>query len=157
MIYINTLMVGKTDNLWRKPVQHYEERLKPFCHLDLKVVAEEGCRDQDAMRAMQQEELRLKSLLKPDDYCVILDRQGDLIDSEAVADMLQTVQANGCFGRLVCVIGGPFGLRTGEWSKARKVIALSKMTLTHQMVRPFWLEQLYRGFQILRGSKYHKS
>jgi 23S rRNA (pseudouridine1915-N3)-methyltransferase len=59
--------------------------------------------------------------------------------------------------RLVFVIGGPFGFSEDVYSRANQQIALSQMTFSHQMVRLFFLEQLYRGFTILKGEKYHHS
>jgi 23S rRNA (pseudouridine1915-N3)-methyltransferase len=56
---------------------------------------------------------------------------------------------------MVFVIGGAFGFSEAVYKRANHKIALSKMTFTHQMVRLIFLEQLYRGFTILKGEKYH--
>jgi 23S rRNA (pseudouridine1915-N3)-methyltransferase len=58
---------------------------------------------------------------------------------------------------LVFAIGGPFGFSEAVYNRADGQIGLSKMTFSHQMVRLFFTEQLYRGFTILRGEKYHHS
>jgi 23S rRNA (pseudouridine1915-N3)-methyltransferase len=56
---------------------------------------------------------------------------------------------------LVYVIGGPYGFSEAVYQKAQQKISLSKMTFSHQMVRLFFIEQVYRGFTILRNEPYH--
>ena len=87
---------------------------------------------------------------------ILLDEQGKQFSSEGFASFLQK-GLNASSREMVFVIGGAYGFSEEVYSKASHKIALSKMTFTHQMVRLIFLEQLYRGFTILKGEKYHHS
>lgn len=98
---------------------------------------------------------RISKKLAPKDYVVSLDRSGHLQDSEKFADWLSTLTDRG-ERSITFVIGGALGLSTEFLQRSHKVLSLSRLTLTHEMSRLVLLEQLYRGFTILRGVKYHK-
>ena len=87
---------------------------------------------------------------------ILLDELGKQFNSEGFASFLQK-GLNASSREMVFVIGGAYGFSEEVYSKASHKIALSKMTFTHQMVRLIFLEQLYRGFTILKGEKYHHS
>ena len=87
---------------------------------------------------------------------ILLDELGIQFDSESFSAFLQK-GLNVSSREMVFVIGGAYGFSEEVYAKANHKIALSKMTFTHQMVRLIFLEQLYRGFTILRGEKYHHS
>ena len=87
---------------------------------------------------------------------ILLDELGKQFNSEGFADFLQK-GLNTSSREIVFVIGGAFGFSKDVYAQASHKIALSKMTFTHQMVRLIFLEQLYRGFTILKGEKYHHS
>ena len=92
--------------------------------------------------------------LQTSDHVVLLDELGKEYNSPRFADFLQK-QMNAGHRNLVFVIGGPFGFSAEVYQRANGKVALSQMTFSHQMVRLFFVEQLYRGFSILRGEKYH--
>ncbi|MFN5629519.1 MAG: 23S rRNA (pseudouridine(1915)-N(3))-methyltransferase RlmH, partial [Bacteroidota bacterium] len=87
---------------------------------------------------------------------VLLDENGKEFNSINFSNWIQK-NMNAGIKRLVFVIGGPFGFSEDVYSRANQQIALSQLTFSHQMVRLFFLEQLYRGFTILKGEKYHHS
>ena len=89
------------------------------------------------------------------DYLTALDRSGRQYDSEGLAKWLKALSIN-IRGSVCFTIGGPIGLSTEILEKSGSVLALSKMTLTHEMSRLVLLEQIYRAFTILNGEKYHK-
>jgi len=89
------------------------------------------------------------------DYLTALDRSGRQYDSEWLAKWLKALSIN-IRGSVCFTIGGPIGLSTEILEKSGSVLALSKMTLTHEMSRLVLLEQIYRAFTILNGEKYHK-
>jgi len=90
----------------------------------------------------------------PRDYLVALDRTGTAYDSEGFAGHLEKLSFSR--DRLAFIIGGPLGLSGDLLKQANEVFSLSKLTLTHEMIRLFLLEQLYRAFTIIHHEKYHK-
>lgn len=96
------------------------------------------------------------SRLLPSDYVLLLDERGTEYTSEGFATMLQKRMASGR-KRLVMCIGGPYGFSQEVYDRADGMVALSKMTFTHDMARLIATEQLYRAMTILRGEPYHHS
>ena len=88
------------------------------------------------------------------DYLILLDERGTEFTSIAFSEKLQK-WLNGGHRRIVFLIGGAFGFSDDVYQRADFKLGLSKMTLTHQMVRLFFTEQLYRGFTIMKNEKYH--
>lgn len=85
---------------------------------------------------------------------VLLDEGGKQFTSEAFSEYIQK-RLNSGLKQLVFVIGGPYGFSEAVYTRADSTISLSKMTFSHQMVRLFFTEQLYRAFTILRNEPYH--
>ncbi|MGB0186811.1 MAG: 23S rRNA (pseudouridine(1915)-N(3))-methyltransferase RlmH, partial [Flavobacteriaceae bacterium] len=94
------------------------------------------------------------SKISSTDQLFLLDENGKTMDSVEFSKFLQK-QMNSGPKQLVFVIGGPYGFSDEVYQKAHGKISLSKMTFSHQMVRLFAVEQLYRGFTILRNEPYH--
>ena len=92
--------------------------------------------------------------LAPTDQLILLDENGKGFSSVGFSDELQKKMNSGV-KTLVFVIGGPYGFSEAVYQKAQGKISLSLMTFSHQMVRLFFIEQLYRGFTILRNEPYH--
>jgi len=94
------------------------------------------------------------SKLTPTDQLILLDENGSTFSSVGFSEYLQKKMNSGV-KTLVFVIGGPYGFSEEVYQKAQGKISLSLMTFSHQMVRLFFIEQLYRGFTILRNEPYH--
>jgi 23S rRNA (pseudouridine1915-N3)-methyltransferase len=90
----------------------------------------------------------------PTDQLILLDENGKTYSSVGFSDYLQKKMNTG-IKTLVFVIGGPYGFSETVYQKAQGKVSLSEMTFSHQMVRLFVIEQLYRGFTILRNEPYH--
>jgi len=90
----------------------------------------------------------------PSDDLMLLDERGKQMGSVEFSEFLQK-KMNGGLKQLVFVIGGPYGFSEAVYARANGKISLSKMTFSHQMIRPFFIEQLYRAFTILRNEPYH--
>ena len=97
--------------------------------------------------------LIIKAIL-PDDLLILLDENGKEYKSIDFAKFINQKQ-NASVKRLVFLIGGPFGFSEEIYKRATTKISLSQLTFSHQMVRLFFMEQLYRAFTILKGEKYH--
>ncbi|MFN7013967.1 MAG: 23S rRNA (pseudouridine(1915)-N(3))-methyltransferase RlmH, partial [Bacteroidia bacterium] len=88
------------------------------------------------------------------DFVVLLDEKGKLLTSTDFADFLEKLQLN-AVKTVVFVVGGPFGFSESVYKRANYTLSLSKMTFSHQMIRLFFIEQLYRAYTIIKGEKYH--
>jgi 23S rRNA (pseudouridine1915-N3)-methyltransferase len=102
----------------------------------------------------QKEGALILKKIQPSDTLILLDENGKTFDSVGFSGYLQKHMNSG-LKRMVFVIGGPYGFSSEVYKKANGKIALSKMTFSHQMVRLFFIEQLYRGFTILKNEPYH--
>ena len=98
----------------------------------------------------------LLSRLSPDDWLVLLDEQGQDFTSVGLAQWLERKLA-GSARRMVFVVGGAFGFSPEVYARAQERISLSRLTFSHQMVRLFFVEQLYRAMTILRNEPYHNA
>lgn len=105
------------------------------------------------MQKNSEGEIILKKIV-PSDYVVLLDERGVEYTSTAFAAWMQRQMASGR-KRLMFVIGGPYGFSEAVYQRADAKLSLSKMTFNHEMVRMFFIEQVYRGMTILRGEPYH--
>ena len=96
------------------------------------------------------------AFLRPSDYVVLLDERGRQRTSVDFASWLEKKMASGR-KRLVFVTGGPYGFSQEVYDRADEMVSLSLLTFSHEMVRLFFIEQVYRAFTILRGEPYHHS
>jgi len=97
---------------------------------------------------------RVLKLLTPDDFVVVLDERGQDLTSEGMAELIADVGDRG-LSRMVFCIGGPYGHSQEVLQRGTKSIRLSCMVLNHQVAHVVLLEQIYRGWTILRGEPYH--
>ena len=106
-----------------------------------------------AQQKAKEAELILKRLL-PSDQVILLDEKGVQLTSTQFAEFIDKKQL-GSVSNLVFVVGGPYGFDESVYQRANDKMSLSKMTFSHQMVRLFFVEQLYRGYTIIKGEPYH--
>jgi 23S rRNA (pseudouridine1915-N3)-methyltransferase len=153
---IKLIVVGKTD---KGPLQDliadYCKRLTHYISFELQVIPDlKKTKHLDAQQQKQKEgELILKEI-NTSDWLVLLDEAGKSFTSMQFAQELQK-KLNAGTKQLVFVIGGPYGFSDAVYQQAKQKISLSKMTFSHQMVRLFFVEQIYRGFTILKNEPYH--
>ncbi len=105
----------------------------------------------------QQKEKEGQAIIKklsPSDVLVLLDERGKTYTSVEFSDFLQKKMNSG-IKQLIFTVGGPYGFSEAVYQRAEGMISLSKMTFSHQMVRLFFIEQVYRAFTILRNEPYH--
>ena len=150
---LKLLWVGKTQESWvREGIEEYAGRIRRYMPLEIREAREEKGAAAPTMRERECE--RLEKLLPKGGKLVILDERGDHMSSTQFAAFLGRERDNGT-SELTFAIGGAYGFTDNFRNKAHKAISLSRMTLTHQMVRVFLLEQIYRGFTILNDEPYH--
>ncbi len=148
-------MVGKTREAFiQEGVNFYARRLKPFFRLTLKSVREEKERKNLTAAVIKDREgERLRAQLPPKAYAVALDPGGKEYTTEAFAAWLAKREEDG--RPLAFLIGGHLGLDEATLAAAQETLALSRLTLTHELSRLVLLEQLYRAKTILIGHPYH--
>ncbi|MCA6437577.1 MAG: 23S rRNA (pseudouridine(1915)-N(3))-methyltransferase RlmH [Bacteroidetes bacterium] len=98
----------------------------------------------------------INGFLQKEDYVVLLDENGEGLTSIGFSEFIRKRQ-NASTKRIVFVIGGPYGFDEVIYKRGDYKLSLSMMTFSHQMIRLFFVEQLYRAFTILKGEKYHHS
>lgn len=150
------LVVGRTvDKRLTSLIDEYAERVKHYIPFDMEVVPE--LKNTKSLTAEQQKEREgelLRKQLREGDFVVLLDEGGREFRSMEFASYLEKKQSQ-VARRLVFIVGGPYGFSPDIYKLAREKVSLSKMTFSHQMVRLFFVEQIYRAMTILRGEPYH--
>ncbi len=153
---IKLISIGKTDEkALRELIQKYEARLKHYISFSLEVIPDLKNRKNLSKHIQKDKEAALiLNKISSTDRFFLFDEYGVSYKSVEFSKFLQK-QMNSGIKQLVFVIGGPYGFSEELHKKAVGKISLSKMTFSHQMVRLFVLEQIYRGFTILKNEPYH--
>ena len=153
---IKLVAIGKTDaeNL-QALIDDYIKRLGFYIKFSIEIIPDiKNAKNLSEDQQKQREGELILSKLHATDVLVLLDENGKQMDSVNFSEYLQKHMNSG-IKQLVFVIGGPFGFSEEIYKKANGKLSLSKMTFSHQMIRLFFIEQLYRGFTILRNEPYH--
>ena len=153
---IKLLAIGKTDNKnLQTLIDEYTKRLSFYIKFDLEVIPDiKNVKNLSENQQKEKEGELILSKLSATDQLILLDENGKSFSSVCFSDYLQKKMNSGV-KTLVFVIGGPYGFSEEVYQKAQGKISLSEMTFSHQMVRLFVIEQLYRGFTILKNEPYH--
>lgn len=153
---IKLLAIGKTDSTHlQELITEYEQRLKHYIKFELEIIPD--IKNVKNLSEVQQKEKEGEAILKrlqPTDVLILLDEHGKQHTSIEFSTYLQK-KMNAGIKRMVIVIGGPYGFGEEIYKKAQGKLSLSKMTFSHQMVRLFIVEQIYRAFTILKNEPYH--
>ena len=153
---IKLLAIGKTDNKnLQILIDDYSKRLSFYIKFDLEIIIDiKNVKNlSETQQKIKEGELILNKL-NPQDELILLDENGTNFSSIQFSDYLQKKMNSG-IKNLVFVIGGPYGFSDDVYQKAKGKISLSLMTFSHQMVRLFIIEQVYRSFTILKNEPYH--
>ena len=160
MLRVTLICVGKLkEKFYAQAVAEYAKRLGRYCRLELIELPEQRLGDAPApaeiQRALSKEAEAIRDRIPPSSSVVALCIEGQLHSSQELARLLGNWQQRGekC---LVFVIGGSYGLHPSVKDGAWVRLSMSPMTFPHHLARVMLLEQVYRGFQILEGGKYHK-
>jgi len=153
---IKLLVIGKTDdkNL-EQLIEKYQQRLNHYINFEIEIIPDiKNVKNLSQLQQKEKEGELILSKLKNTDQLVLLDEKGKEFRSLDFANFLQKKMNSG-IKQLVLVVGGPYGFSESVYKKTVGKVALSKMTFSHQMIRLFIVEQLYRGFTILKNEPYH--
>ena len=153
---IKLLAIGKTDNKHLfQLIEEYQNRLKHYIKFELEIIPDiKNVKNLSEIQQKDKEGELILLKLQNTDQLVLLDDKGKDFSSIQFSQYLQKKMNSG-IKQLVLVIGGPYGFSDTVYKKSNGKISLSKMTFSHQMIRLFIVEQLYRSFTILKNEPYH--
>lgn len=154
MLHLKLFQFGKNKQAaFLELEQEYEKRLQPY--IALETVALKASTS-DVRKSVQEEEaVLLLPKLREDHFTIALDERGKELSSTEFAELLRKIRDEEG-GKLQILIGGAHGLAPEVLARADLRLSFSKMTFTHEMIRLFLKEQLYRACMILAGKSYHK-
>ena len=152
---LRILTLGKLkEAYWQSAEQEYLKRLSAFTKLEIIELREEAFSEKDSPENIKKREAeKLQKQLSKEDFVIVLDAHGKSYSSEEFSQQLTnwSIQQS----NITFIIGGPLGLDDTILQRASAKLSFSKMTFTHQMIRVFLLEQIYRGYMIAAKRKYH--
>ncbi|WP_396164519.1 23S rRNA (pseudouridine(1915)-N(3))-methyltransferase RlmH [Flavobacterium sp.] len=153
---IRLLAIGKTDNKnLQSLIEDYSKRLSFYVKFDLEIIPDiKNVKNLSEAQQKEKEGELILAKIGSTDHLILLDENGKTYSSLDFSDYLQK-KMNAGIKTLVLVIGGPYGFSETVYQKAQSKVSLSEMTFSHQMVRLFIIEQIYRGFTILKNEPYH--
>lgn len=153
---ITLLTIGKTEDKYlSEGIEKYLKRLKhyiPFGIVEVPELKNTKSLSRDQQKS-KEAELIFKNI-SGTDHVILLDENGQELSSVQFSGFLNKKMIGGQH-HLVFIVGGPYGFNAAIYNRANDKISLSKMTFSHQMIRLFFVEQLYRAFTILKGEPYH--
>lgn len=157
LVQISLIAIGKTSLPWvREGTDIYAKRLQRYGRFQFVATPDIKARPgkPDPAWVREREAEVLAKHIANVDYLILLDERGKTRDSVAFARHLESLQVRG-LKHLAFVIGGPYGFAPSVYAKANEKWSLGPMTFSHQMVRAFVCEQIYRAHTILKGEPYH--
>jgi len=157
LVKIKVIVVGKTREGWIKQgILHYQKLLKRYAELQLVEIREEKItQSRKAENILEAEAKKILRYIEKHSLCVTLDVKGKNLRSESFAKLLEENLSRG-HSEFIFILGGALGLSRRVLDACPIKLSLSQMTFTHEMSRLILLEQIYRGFSILKGTRYHK-
>lgn len=149
------LAVGKTTTPYiARAVDDYIGRIGHYVPVEMTCLPDRARRSESTDIQREREGEAILAALQPSDRVVLLDERGGELTSREFAAEIER-RLNQGLKRLVYVIGGPYGFSRAVYDRADAKLSLSRMTFSHEMVRLFFAEQVYRAMTILRGEPYH--
>jgi 23S rRNA (pseudouridine1915-N3)-methyltransferase len=152
---IKLLVIGKTDEKYLfEGIEKFFKRINHYIKYEIEIIPDikQGSKLNTGKLKEEEGKLILKKI-NLNDHVILLDEKGGALTSMQFSIFIQKKINGGA--NLIFVVGGPFGFSKEIYERANEKISLSAMTFSHQMVRLFFNEQLYRAFTILKGEKYH--
>ncbi len=150
------ITVGKTTTGYiQTGIDEYCKRLKRYVPFSIKSLPDiKNSRKLTESQQKIEEGKLILGEVSVSDYVVLLDERGEMLTSRGFSDYLQKGMLGGK-KRMVFVVGGPYGFSQEVYDRANSKLSFSKMTFSHEMIRLFFTEQVYRAMTILRGEPYH--
>lgn len=148
---IKIVAIGRKHEAWiQDGLERYHKRLNKPWNIEWVLLPHSA---REGITAREEESERILGRLSPDDYVILLDERGTLLDSPALSRHLESVFPTG--KTIICIIGGAYGVNDTLTARANLVWSLSPLVFPHQLVRLLLTEQLYRAQEIAAGHPYH--
>lgn len=153
---IELLTVGKTTTGYiQTGIDEYLKRLKRYIGYSIKSIPDiKNAKNLSEEMQKKAEGDLILAYLSPSDFVVLLDERGEMLSSVGFSDFIQKGMLSGR-KRMIFIVGGPYGFSSEVYARTDKKLSFSKMTFSHEMIRLFFTEQVYRAMTILRGEPYH--
>ena len=153
---ITLLTIGKTEDKYlSEGIDIYLKRLKHYINFKISEIPElKGTKNLSREQQKSKEAELIFKIIQSTDHVILLDENGPQLSSKQFSTFLNKKMVGG-LQHLVFIVGGPFGFSEEIYARSNEKISLSRMTFSHQMIRLFFTEQLYRAFTILKGEPYH--
>lgn len=159
MIGVKFITLGTLkEAYWRDAAAEYEKRLGAFCKCQIVQLKEERISDapsaNEIKQALDKEAQKIMAEIPPRAYRVAMCVEGKQLSSEELAEKLGDISER--YGDVCFIIGSSHGLSDSVKDACDMKLSVSRLTFPHQLMRVLLLETVYRGFNILKGTKYHK-
>lgn len=153
---ITLICIGKTTEQYLVAgMEKYQKRLKHYIAFDTIIIPDlKNSRNLSEDQQKSKEGALILKHIGAADHVILLDEHGVAHRSVDFADYINKLMVSS-MQRVVFVVGGPYGFDKAVYQRSNSRLSLSKMTFSHQMIRLFFVEQLYRAFTILKGEPYH--
>lgn len=150
------MTIGKTADREMAPlIERYADRLRHMAPFEYRVLPDVRVpKNANEEKQKELEGEQFLSNISPGDVVILMDERGKMITSRQFATEIDKLMTN-TRSNIFFIIGGPYGFSPAVYARADRKMALSPMTLTHEMARLFTAEQIYRTMTILRGMPYH--
>ena len=160
MLYVKLICVGKMrERFYLDAFAEYRKRLQAYCRLALCEIGEQRLPDapseKEIAAALEKEAEEIVRAIPPDAYAVALCVEGKQMPSEGMAALLAERESSGK-PKLCFIVGGSCGLAESVKRRGDRRLSMSEMTFPHHLARVMLIEQIYRGFKINEGARYHK-
>lgn len=148
--------LGATNNHYlQEGISNYIKRLKHYINFEIKeIIVSKNKKSSNKNNIMNIESDLILSYLSQNDYVILLDEKGKIYNSKSFSKKIENFLLHSQ-KRLIFVVGGAFGFNDKLKTRANEMLSLSNMTFSHQIIRLFFLEQLYRSFTIINNHPYH--
>ncbi|MBW4828310.1 MAG: 23S rRNA (pseudouridine(1915)-N(3))-methyltransferase RlmH [Clostridiaceae bacterium] len=157
---ITIIGVGKIkEKFMQEGIKEYSKRLSRYCKLKILEVTDESAPENLSKKEIEiikeKEGKRILGKISNNSYIISLDIKGKNFSSEEFSKKIEDITLGGT-NDITFIIGGSLGLSEEMLNKSNLKLSFSKMTFPHQLIRMILLEQIYRGFRIMKGEPYHK-
>ncbi len=148
--------LGATNNHYlQEGISNYIKRLKHYINFEIKeIIVSKNKKSSNKKIIMNMESDLILSYLSQNDYVILLDEKGKIYNSKSFSKKIENFLLHSQ-KRLIFIVGGAFGFNDKLKTRANEMLSLSNMTFSHQIIRLFFLEQLYRSFTIINNHPYH--
>lgn len=159
MLGVTLIVMGTLkEEYWRAAAAEYEKRLSAFCKIRVVQLKEERLPERpsegEIRQALEREAAAILAQIPPKAYRIAMCVEGKQLSSEELSEKLGQISES--HGEVCLIIGSSFGLAESVKNSCQMRLSVSRLTLPHQLMRVLLLEAIYRGFNILKGTRYHK-